>query len=268
MWFEKWIREGYSQRQLANQSHWSQTSIKRIKAYWLSQPPPLKQSSFREEYLVFDGTYFSHQYCLLAFWDPHLHQIVTSQFCFKENYLICVSWFVSLKMQGLSPQAITMDGNTQVIRAIKEVWPSCIIQRCLYHIQRQGSMWLRQYPKSDLARDFKYILCLLPGIKTHDQKNQWLHRYHQWKLKHQDQIKHLNPHHKVESDTIRAYRMIEHAIPNMFHFLDDPNIPSTSNGIESYFSWLKDHYKKHRGLNKTHLENYLLWYIHLNQTRN
>jgi hypothetical protein len=264
----RWVKEGYSQRQLALQSHLSQTKIKRIKTHWLSKRPFLEQLDFKEKYLVFDGTYFSHRYCLLSFWNPQQHQIIISHFNVKESYLICVSWFAVLKQRGFSPKAITMDGNTQVIRAIKEVWPTCIIQRCLYHIQRQGQMWLRRNPKLDLTNELKSILSLLPLVKNHSQRDRWWHTYLAWKLQYRDQIKHLDSHHRVESDIIRTYRMIENAAKDMFHYLEDSNVPSTSNGIESYFSWLKDHYKKHRGLRKAHLENYLLWYVYLTKTRN
>jgi len=226
------------------------------------------QSSFRERHLVFDGTYFSHVYCLLIFWDPCRHGVVTTYFCAKESYFVCVPWFTALKQQGLHPHSITMDGNTQIIRAIREVWPGCTIQRCLYHIQRQGLMWLRRYPKSELARELKHILSLLTFIKTHSQEEEWWRLYNHWRLQFKEQLRVLDIHNKVDSDIVRTFRMVENAAQDMFHFLDDRHIPSTSNGAESYFSWLKDHYKKHRGLRKTHLENYLLWYVYLNKTQN
>jgi len=204
----------------------------------------------------------------MLFWDPHEHEIIANHFDLKEDYVICVDFFVSLREQGMLPTSITMDGNTLVIKAIRKIWPDCTIQRCVYHIQRQGQMWLRRYPKSGLAFDLKLILSLLPRIKTHQQKDQWWEKYYQWKFRYQDQIKALDSHHKVDSDIIRTYRMIENASKDMFHYLDNPDIPSTSNGLESYFSRLKDLYKRHRGLRKSHLENYLAWYIHWVKTQN
>ena len=261
----RWIKEGYSQRQIALQGRFSQTKIKRIKTYWLSKKPPSIKVSYNSKNVVFDGTYFSHNYCLLIFWNPNNHEIIDTHFCLKESYVICSPWFASLKQKGLSPKSVTMDGNTQVMRAIKEVWPDCVIQRCLYHIQRQGLVWLRRYPKLILARELKHILTLLPNVRMHIQKRQWWDKYYQWRIQFHEQISMLNSHDKVESDIIRAYKMISNAANDMFHFLNDKNIPATSNGAESYFSWLKDRYRKHRGLRKTHLENYLLWYVYLNK---
>lgn len=57
--------------------------------------------------------------------------------------------------------------------------------------------------------------------------------------------------------------MLINALPNMFHYLEDPGIPSTSNAIEGYFSRLKSRYRNHRGLAKRKRENYFAWYFNL-----
>ena len=50
---------------------------------------------------------------------------------------------------------------------------------------------------------------------------------------------------------------IKSAIPNMFHFLDDEAIPKTTNGIEGFFSHLKNHLDIHRGLTTEHRKNFI-----------
>lgn len=272
IWFRKWITEGYSLRQLCQQSHWSHSKLKRIKKYWLDQEPPAPNIRLKNhQHLVFDGTYFSQKDCLMIFWDSRLHQSLTSRVASKESYLNTISWFKKLKGQGLSPVSITMDGQTQVIKAIGETWPDCLLQRCLYHIQRQSEMWLRRYPKTNLAFELKLIIQQLSKIKDTKQKDFWWKQFQDWKQKHSTSIKLLSSTDKVESDIIRAYRMIENAYPNMFHYLDNQHIPSTSNGVEGYFSHLKRLYRQHAGLRRPNLKNYLLWYVYfkrINLTRN
>ena len=53
---------------------------------------------------------------------------------------------------------------------------------------------------------------------------------------------------KVFSDLKRARSMLVKAVPNMFHYLDDANIPKTTNALEGYYSRLKQRYRQHRGL--------------------
>jgi hypothetical protein len=48
----------------------------------------------------------------------------------------------------------------------------------------------------------------------------------------------------------------------MFHYLDDPHIARSTNGLEGYFSRLKIRYRQHRGLRTRKLGQYFAWYIH------
>ncbi len=51
-------------------------------------------------------------------------------------------------------------------------------------------------------------------------------------------------------------------IVDMFHYLDDPHISTTTNGLEGYFSRLKSHYRRHRGLSPRKRPNYFAWFFH------
>ena len=46
----------------------------------------------------------------------------------------------------------------------------------------------------------------------------------------------------------RSYLTIKRALPNMFHYIENNKIPNTTNGIEGFFSHLKNHLDLHRGL--------------------
>ena len=60
----------------------------------------------------------------------------------------------------------------------------------------------------------------------------------------------------------RSYTTIKRALPNMFHYLSNAKIPRTTNGIEGYFSHLKNHLDIHRGLTVKHRINFIKWYIY------
>ena len=67
---------------------------------------------------------------------------------------------------------------------------------------------------------------------------------------------------RVFSDIKRARSMLLRALPDMFHYLDDPLIPTTINGLEGYFSRLKSRYRQHPGLRPHRRPNYFAWYFH------
>ena len=168
----------------------------------------------------------------------------------------------SLQYKQVSPIAITTDGNTSVIRAIKKTWTNTITQRCLVHIQRQGLSWLRRCPKSRSARDLRLLLLTVTNIKDHKQKQLFINDFNNWEKMYGKFVLSLPSSDKVYGDLQRTRSLIIHALPNMFHYLEDSNIVPTTNKIEGYFSRLKDLYRHHRGLSKKHRENYFKWYIY------
>ena len=64
-----------------------------------------------------------------------------------------------------------------------------------------------------------------------------------------------------------TYLTIKRALPNMFHYLNNPKIPYTTNGIEGFFSHLKNHLDSHRGLTVQHRINFIKWYVYLSNDK-
>ncbi|MFH1522549.1 MAG: transposase, partial [Patescibacteria group bacterium] len=60
----------------------------------------------------------------------------------------------------------------------------------------------------------------------------------------------------------RTRSLVKNALPDMFHYLDNPNIQKSSNGLESQFSYLKNNLKIHRGLSQKSRENFVRWYYY------
>lgn len=66
----------------------------------------------------------------------------------------------------------------------------------------------------------------------------------------------------------RSFTLIRKALPNMFHFINNPRIPSNTNGLESFFGHLKDNLSIHRGLSKQHRKNFIKWYLYFMNSSN
>ena len=67
---------------------------------------------------------------------------------------------------------------------------------------------------------------------------------------------------RIFSGIKRTRSMLLHVLPDLFHYLDDAHISTTTNGLEGYFSRLKSHYRQHRGLSPRKRPNYFAWYFH------
>ena len=259
-----WITEGYSVRQLVDIGAHGIWKIQQIRKYWLEQLPPCDSGNLSGvKYIQFDGTYFEHENCLMVAIDNATDRVIGHQYHYRENYECCHALFAQLKARGLEPFAITIDGNISVIRALKAVWPEITVQRCMAHIQRQGLAWLRRYPKLEASKQLRTILLRVADIRAEQDKQFFMRDFIDWEKRYSSFVKNLPSKDKVYGDLQRARSLIVHALPDMFHYLDDKQISATTNKLEGYFSRLKDLYRRHRGLSKRHRQNYFAWYIHL-----
>jgi transposase-like protein len=259
-WFKLWVTESYSIRQLARISGHSEFKLKLIKNYWLQTVPGESFDYSQYKYLIFDGTYFHKKDCFIIMMDAESREIILGDSIDKESYQTAYPRFKKLKEQGLEPTFVTMDGHRYVIQAFKEVWPRIKIQRCLYHIQREGMRWLRTYPKTEAGRELRRLLAGVCNIKTVKERDDFTGRYRQWRCTHRSFVQSLPRSIVAYKDLKKTMALIDHALPDMFYYLADSRVPSTTNLLEGFYSRLKADFRRHRGLSDEHKKAYLQWY--------
>jgi transposase-like protein len=174
---------------------------------------------------------------------------------------------------GVQIESITTDGHKSVLKAIRKSAPEAIVQRCLIHIQRMCLLWLTRFPKHVAGIELRGLVLMLMRIKTDNDRLYWTHELSHWHERHKNylQEKTFNAHtgrywytHKLLR---RSYFMIKRALPNMFQYISNPAIPSTTNGIEGFFSHLKNHLDLHRGLTLQHRIDFIKWYVYLSNDK-
>jgi hypothetical protein len=255
--------EGYSVRQLANQSGHSPNKLYQIINYHVKQNPPPMSGIEKYQHFILDGTFIRRPCSLIALMDAETHTIVAGQYGVSENSEPqLLKFFEQLIVTGLNPCSFTVDGNPNMIKTLRKLWPDVVVQRCLVHIQRQGLSWCRTSPKTTYARCLRKIFLQVTHIKTTADRDQFLRLFTDWEIKYGYQIRNKRETGYVFSDIKRARSMLLRALPDMFYYLDNPIIPTSTNGLESYFSRLKGHYHQHRGLKKEKRKNYFTWYFH------
>ena len=200
--------------------------------------------------------------------DASNQKIIAHRYVKKESFKEAHPWFMGLKQQGLNPQFITTDGQQSVLRAMQLVWPEVKLQRCLYHIQHEGMRWLRSYPKTEVGKDLRTILSKLSRIKTIQERDHFIRNYEEWLKKYQGLVLSLPRTTVAYKDLQRTIVLINNALPDMFYYLEDPNIHSTTNALEGFHSRLKADYQRHRGLNKEHRISFLNWYCYFKNSTN
>lgn len=217
---------------------------------------------------MIDATYFSNGICLVLYRDATIKFTQLYRFTSGEHYSEIKEDLENLLTLGVQIESVTCDGHKSILKAVKEVIPNVILQRCLVHIQRDCRVWLTKHPKSFAGYDLKQITAEMHLIKNHNHLSLWLLKLERWQEKYIDFINEKSYNletgrywftHKMVR---RSFMSIKRALPNMFNYLDNPKIPKSSNSIESFFGHMKGHLNIHRGLSYQHRKQYLMWYLY------
>jgi len=274
IWFKKWVLERLTYRYLSLESgHSKRTLQRKFKAYLLTAPQfQIKRN--KECYLVIDGTYFKGDWCLVLYYDTAIRYSQMYRFTDKERSIQIKEDLENIQKLGIVIKAITCDGHTAILKAIRLASKDLIIQRCLVHIHRESNIWLRKRPINQPSTELKGIVNMIFKIKSNNDKKVWIKAFSDWYQVNKEYLneKSQNPEtgrwwyrHK---NIRRSAVMIKKAIPNMFYFLDNPAIPKSTNNIESFFGHLKDTLSIHRGMTYKNRRAFIQWYLHFkNQTR-
>ena len=265
VWFKKWLIGGYLIRQIIDISGKSEKKIRTIINRCLDSPPKDKECDYSKiKYTIFDASYiWKRKLQITALLDGVTNRLVDGRYDLKENSSFRISsYFFELRNNGFDPKTLTVDGNTAVIKAAKHVWPNIIIQRCLVHIQRQGLMWCRINPKTTDAKKLRKLFAEITNINDVKSKKIFIEKLMVWEEKYGNKISRGKERGWVFSDLKRARSMILKSLPDMFHYLEDKNIPRTSNAAEGFFKLAKDRYKIHQGLAREKKKNFFLWFFY------
>lgn len=223
--------------------------------------------------MLIDGSYFPNDLCLILYYDHDIRYVQYYRQTNKEKIREIKEDLENLKKLGVDIYSVTCDGHKSILGAVKKVYPEAIIQRCLVHIKRQIKNYLSEKPQTEISRQ---LLCLsrkITGIKNAEQANTWIKDFRNWYKLNEEYICQTSINEQTgrfwftHKNLHLAATHIINALPHMFSYLNDPEIPYTTNRLENYFTHLKDKLTLHRGLRKTTKKNFIKWYVYLNNQK-
>lgn len=269
VWFRKWIMERAVYKNLVRDSGMSQRTLQRLFDSYLSKAPQNVIRSKRNVHLLIDGTYFSNGLCLVLYYDYDIRYVQLYRYSNKEKYKEIKEDLENIKKMGVSVYSITCDGHKSILKAVKKVYPNAEVQRCVVHVKRQAGSWLGQFPKLEISQELLKFSNGITSLDTPEKVNDWLVRFHKWYAQNSNFINAQS----LNNNTGRMWYTHKHlhaacthiinAIPHLFTYINDPEIPKTTNALESYFTHLKEKLTLHRGLKLERVKNFIKWYLHL-----
>ncbi len=234
-----------------------------------------KNLSISDQIVIIDG-YVLEEGCVLLLVKT-VEKVIFWTFVERETYL---NWHACLSQLRGHPAAVVCDGQKGMQRAIKELFPRVLVQRCHFHVQQRNRQLLTMNPETLPGIAFNNLVKELPKIKNHAEYRAWLLQYQSWMNRHKN---YLSQKTFVPFDTEYIYKnftkgkrnysfthqrlraavyQIKTALPNLFHYLNNSIIPKTTNHIEGGInSQLKLLLRLHRGLplqKRKHLVAYFL----------
>lgn len=268
VWFKKWVMERQVYKYLVRDSGMSQSTLQRLFNKYLSCPPKNLIKSKSNVHLLIDGTYFSNGLCLILYYDYNLQYVQLYRMSNKEKYREMREDMENLKKIGVDVYSVTCDGHKSALKSVQKVYPNAAIQRCVVHVKRQACSWLGKHPKLRQAQELLKIIHPITRLDTIEQVNEWLINFYNWYTKNEAFINEQS----VNEETGRMWYThknlkascshLINAIPYLFTYINDPEIPKTTNELEGYFTHLKEKLTLHKGLRFSKRKNFIKWYLY------
>ena len=243
--------------------------MQNIFEYYLSHPPVHKIIPNKDCILLLDGTYFEKENCLLVYYDVSENNILHWRYTTSE-LAEEIEWDLRyLKANGVNVTSAISDGGRAILKALGAVYPDIPKQRCLVHIQRMAFLWLTQRPKTVAGKTLRALCFAINKIRSKADAELWAETFLSWDETYKEFLteKSYTPSGRwwyTHKYLRKTRRMISNALPDMFHYLDIPNLPKDTNKIDGgIFSNLKEHYRIHRGIPGYKRARFFYWFLYL-----
>jgi len=266
IWFRDWLA-GLTIEHISQQHRISISSVKRTISQLISNSPAIATKPNQCAHLLVDGTYFKRESCLILYFDNDLKYFQLYRYSKREIKDEIIKDLRLLRRNGINIVSITADGKNALKSSLKKIFPNAKFQRCLVHIQRYAETYITQKPKTLAGVELKEIISYLNRVDSQMARMTFVGKINDWKRRHNDFLKEKTFKEDggwwyTHRNLRRVIYHIEHALPDMFYYLEDLNIPKDTNGLEGRFTDVKQKFRAHKGLRKSNRENYLAWFIH------
>ncbi|MDR0661604.1 MAG: transposase [Prevotellaceae bacterium] len=266
-WYQRRVEYGHTIAYVAKRSGYGQRTLKRYFYERLSRYPTWHIQPLEKVSLPVDGTYFANKVCLVLYRDNDAKATRFYRLTDGEWFDELAEGLNNLISLGIRIESVTCDGLSGIIKAVRTCAPGAIVQRRTVHVRGECLSRLTRNPRRDAGREPRQIVCRLSSIANHEQWGyrvaspiRWEERrraYLNRKSYVDDSHKYRFTHRLVR----KAFVHIKRAPPNLFRYLDNADIPKSTNALESFFGHLKTNLRQHRGLSKEHFKYYVRGYL-------
>lgn len=254
-WFVSWLTGVNSLTTIADHFGVTRQAVTVwLEPLWNDPLPRPKRTDVTGQVLIVDGVRLARQAWVLV--GRTLLKVASWVFTDGESTAAWTAFGASIV--GI-PWAVVVDGRAGLLAAVQQDWPTALIQRCHFHLQKGARILLTRKPTLRAGQVLKAILATLKFVRTRRQKRRWLRNYRRWERTF---AAFLDERTTVRNETtgrrkswfthkkLRAVRsLIRNSLTHLFTYVRHPNIPRTTNHVEGGLnSQLSEFIRRHRGL--------------------
>lgn len=252
-----WITNYQSLSSVAKKQNVHRSTLtRRFKNTWQKFKQNIFLQTTETAVLILDGLYVSKDCVVLIVFDSISNKPLIWGYAKRENALAWSDILNKVKTAGVPVHGIVSDGQKGLLLAVKTVFPCVAHQRCMAHVIRLALAWLTRKPMTSAGILLRALVVSLSKVKTTEEAKIWINSYLKWQEDFYGFLKEksVNPLTGLDWYTHRKLRsvnsLIKRALPNLFIFLEDPLIPSTTNKVEGGINGpLVELIHRHRGTN-------------------
>ena len=249
-------------------------NFRRITAkFWDIWPMPPKIETSKD-ILYVDGIYLCRQVCILICYDG-VH-VLGWYVCRTEQ---ARAW-IALMQRIAAPIVVVSDGGTGFRKALKQVWRTTRLQRCLFHAYCQVKRYTTTRPKTEAGRKLYKLASDLLHINTQEDARIWIQSISQWRITFKDFLDEMSEDsngnlRSTHERLLKAYNSLATLIKSntLFTYLDDilpiENVCSrTNNAIEGGVNaQLRDLLRNHRGMSLIRRIKAVFWWCYMHSPK-
>lgn len=209
--------------------------------------PPHKPTP-RKCVVIADATFSGKHFGVLVFRDPHKKENLHWRGIEYETVASYQLGIVHLKEEGFEIQALVIDGR----KGVREAFPGIPIQKCHFHQVKTVTKYTTKNPKLPAGQELRHVALRLKYSNEYEFTKLLDDWYEKWGEFLKERT--FNPETGRKQFTHRrlrsAYFSLHRNLHDLFTFerLPEPNIPTTTNSLDGFFSHIKTALRVHRGL--------------------
>jgi len=214
----------------------------------------------------FDGKWLGRNLVLLVHRDVIHKETLWWSVATSENMVAVYRDLIALAGSGIArPKGAVTDGKPGIASVIKSIFHLDFCQRCLVHVERDLKNYLPQNSPIEATQRLRIVCLGMTEIKSLSDRDCYLSMLDRWYRRYASLLKERSYPEPgstakrhwwyTHGNLRRAWRLLTKDQNSLFHFLDNPLVPSTNNSLEG----VNRHLRRREGMGKGKQLALMMW---------